>query len=71
MIFAYRWDEKDAEQLGRCYKDFARFMFGTMNEIQSALPKEISRKNVNVIREIVCLTNCLMDFHLMQFVSSM
>lgn len=28
-------------------------MFGTMNEIQSALPKEISRKNVNVIREII------------------
>uniref|UniRef100_A0A0E0NWU0 Uncharacterized protein n=1 Tax=Oryza rufipogon TaxID=4529 RepID=A0A0E0NWU0_ORYRU len=48
-----RWDEKGAEQLGRCYKDYAQFMFGTMNEIEGALPKGMSRENVNVIKDIV------------------
>uniref|UniRef100_A0A0E0D2D9 Terpene synthase N-terminal domain-containing protein n=1 Tax=Oryza meridionalis TaxID=40149 RepID=A0A0E0D2D9_9ORYZ len=47
-----RWDEKGAEQLGRCYKDYAQFMFGTMNEIEGALPKGTPRKNVNVIKDI-------------------
>uniref|UniRef100_A0A0D9VVG7 Uncharacterized protein n=1 Tax=Leersia perrieri TaxID=77586 RepID=A0A0D9VVG7_9ORYZ len=47
-----RWDEKDVEKLDKCYKDYARFMFGTMNEIENALPKETSRENVNVIRDI-------------------
>uniref|UniRef100_A0A0E0D2E0 Terpene synthase N-terminal domain-containing protein n=1 Tax=Oryza meridionalis TaxID=40149 RepID=A0A0E0D2E0_9ORYZ len=48
-----RWDEKGAEQLGRCYKDYAQFMFGTMNEIEGALPKGTPRKNVNVIKDII------------------
>ncbi|KAG8062972.1 hypothetical protein GUJ93_ZPchr0003g18434 [Zizania palustris] len=48
-----RWDEKDAEKLGRCYRDYARFLFGAMNEIESALPKHISKKHVNVIRDII------------------
>ncbi|KAL5219008.1 hypothetical protein ABZP36_019692 [Zizania latifolia] len=48
-----RWDERDAEKLGGCYKDYARFMFGTMNEIESALPKQISTQHVNVIRDII------------------
>uniref|UniRef100_A0A0E0ITU5 Uncharacterized protein n=1 Tax=Oryza nivara TaxID=4536 RepID=A0A0E0ITU5_ORYNI len=47
-----RWDEKGAEQLGRCYKEYAQFMFGTMNEIEGALPKGTPRKNVNVIKDI-------------------
>ncbi|KAF2939797.1 alpha-copaene synthase [Oryza sativa Japonica Group] len=48
-----RWDEKGAEQLGRCYKEYAQFMFGTMNEIEGALPKGTPRKNVNVIKDII------------------
>ncbi len=55
MIISYRWDEKGAEQLGRCYKEYAQFMFGTMNEIEGALPKGTPRKNVNVIKDIVCI----------------
>uniref|UniRef100_A0A0D3FK27 Terpene synthase N-terminal domain-containing protein n=1 Tax=Oryza barthii TaxID=65489 RepID=A0A0D3FK27_9ORYZ len=50
-----RWDEKGAEQLGRCYKEYAQFMFGTMNEIEGALPKGTPRKNVNVIKDIVMI----------------
>jgi hypothetical protein len=49
----YRWDMKEVEQLGQCYSDYARFMFGTMNEIESALPEDIARRNVNTIRDIV------------------
>uniref|UniRef100_J3LPZ0 Terpene synthase n=1 Tax=Oryza brachyantha TaxID=4533 RepID=J3LPZ0_ORYBR len=48
-----RWDEKDAEKLEGYNKDYARFMFGTMNEIEDALPKGASSKNVNIIREII------------------
>ncbi|CAM0948567.1 unnamed protein product [Alopecurus aequalis] len=48
-----RWDMKEADKLGECYKDFARFMFGTMIEIENALPKDISTKNVNFIKNII------------------
>uniref|UniRef100_A0ACD5WRP9 Uncharacterized protein n=1 Tax=Avena sativa TaxID=4498 RepID=A0ACD5WRP9_AVESA len=47
-----RWNMKDVEKLGEYYKDCARFMFGTLIEIENALPKNISRKNVNLIRDI-------------------
>ncbi|OQU92401.1 alpha-copaene synthase isoform X1 [Sorghum bicolor] len=48
-----RWDMKEAEGLNECYSDFARFMFGTMIEIENALPKDIGRRNVNFIRDII------------------
>uniref|UniRef100_A0ACD6A1H1 Uncharacterized protein n=1 Tax=Avena sativa TaxID=4498 RepID=A0ACD6A1H1_AVESA len=48
-----RWDMKDIEQLGECYKDYARFMFGTMIEIENALPRDISTRNVNFIKNII------------------
>ncbi|KAM3253617.1 hypothetical protein ACQJBY_047609 [Aegilops geniculata] len=48
-----RWDMKESEQLGECYKDYAQFMFGTMIEIENALPKDISTKNVNFIKNII------------------
>jgi hypothetical protein len=48
-----RWDMKELHQLKDCYHDFARFMFGTMIEIEKALPKDIARRNTDVIREIV------------------
>ncbi|XP_051211521.2 probable terpene synthase 2 [Lolium perenne] len=47
-----RWDMKEVEQLGEYYKDYAKFMFGTMIEIENALPKEISKINVNFIKDI-------------------
>uniref|UniRef100_A0ACD5X746 Uncharacterized protein n=1 Tax=Avena sativa TaxID=4498 RepID=A0ACD5X746_AVESA len=47
-----RWDMKEVEQLGECYKDYARFMFGTMIEIENSLPKDISARNVNFIKTI-------------------
>jgi len=45
---------KEVEKLNGCYSDFARFMFGTMIEIENALPKDTGRRNVNFIRDIVC-----------------
>ncbi|KAL6842182.1 hypothetical protein ACP4OV_028161 [Aristida adscensionis] len=48
-----RWDMKEVDQLGECYSDYARFMFGTMIEIENALPEDIARRNVNVIRDII------------------
>uniref|UniRef100_A0ACD5XSG2 Uncharacterized protein n=1 Tax=Avena sativa TaxID=4498 RepID=A0ACD5XSG2_AVESA len=47
-----RWDMKEVEQLEECYKDYAQFMFGTMIEIENGLPKDISNRNVNFIRDI-------------------
>jgi hypothetical protein len=48
-----RWDMKEVEKLNGCYSDFARFMFGTMIEIENALPKNTGRRNVNFIRAII------------------
>ncbi|RLN17669.1 hypothetical protein C2845_PM02G23470 [Panicum miliaceum] len=48
-----RWDMKEVENLNGCYSDFARFMFGTMIEIENALPKDTGRRNANFIRAIV------------------
>ncbi|KAL6637435.1 hypothetical protein ACP70R_025007 [Stipagrostis hirtigluma subsp. patula] len=48
-----RWDMKEAEQFGECYSDFAKFMFGTMTEIENSLPEDIARRNVNIIRDII------------------
>ncbi|OEL34820.1 Beta-caryophyllene synthase [Dichanthelium oligosanthes] len=48
-----RWDMREVEKLNGCYSDFARFMFGTMIEIENALPKDIGRRNVNFIRDII------------------
>ncbi|XP_044392555.1 alpha-copaene synthase [Triticum aestivum] len=48
-----RWDMQDVDQLGECYKDYARFMFGTMIEIENALPKDIATRNVNFIKNII------------------
>uniref|UniRef100_A0A8I7B7Z1 Terpene synthase n=2 Tax=Hordeum vulgare subsp. vulgare TaxID=112509 RepID=A0A8I7B7Z1_HORVV len=48
-----RWDMKEVEQLGECYEDYARFMFGTMIEIENALPKDIATRNVNFIKNII------------------
>lgn len=58
----YRWDMKEAEGLNECYSDFARFMFGTMIEIENALPKDIGRRNVNFIRDIVWFLIVLLFF---------
>lgn len=58
----YRWDMKEAEGLNECYSDFARFMFGTMIEIENALPKDIGRRNVNFIRDIVWFFNSFVIF---------
>ncbi|KAL6619725.1 hypothetical protein ACP70R_034864 [Stipagrostis hirtigluma subsp. patula] len=48
-----RWDMKEVDQLGDCYSDYARFMFGTMIEIENALPEDTARRNVNTIRDII------------------
>ncbi|KAF8698823.1 hypothetical protein HU200_035082 [Digitaria exilis] len=48
-----RWNMDEVEQLGECYKDFARFMFSTMIEIENALPEDIARRNVDTIRDII------------------
>lgn len=53
---------KEAEGLNECYSDFARFMFGTMIEIENALPKDIGRRNVNFIRDIVWFFNSFVIF---------
>lgn len=44
---------KEVDQLKDCYHDFARFMFGTMIEIEKALPKDTAKRNTDIIREIV------------------
>jgi hypothetical protein len=54
---------KEVEQLGEYYKVYAKFMFGTMIEIENALPKEISKINVNFIKDIVGVPT-LSLFHL-------
>lgn len=56
-----RWDMKEVEKLNGCYSDFARFMFGTMIEIENALPKDTGRRNVNFIRAIVGVNSSLLS----------
>jgi hypothetical protein len=62
---------KDVEQLGECYRDYAHFMFSTMIEIESALPEDVARRNVDTIRDIVRidspLANCF--FHKFYFLA--
>ena len=48
-----RWDTKKVGKLKECYNDFACFMFGTMIEIEKALPNDTARRNVDAIRDIV------------------
>ncbi|CAL4923246.1 unnamed protein product [Urochloa decumbens] len=48
-----RWNMEEVEQLGECYRDYARFMFSTMIEIENALPEDIARRNVDTIRDII------------------
>lgn len=48
-----RWNLNDIEQLGEYYKDYAQFMFGTMIEIENALPKDIATINVKFIKKII------------------
>jgi hypothetical protein len=52
---------KEVEKLNGCYSDFARFMFGTMIEIENALPKDTGRRNVNFIRAIVGVNGSLLS----------
>nr|CAB3500455.1 unnamed protein product [Digitaria exilis] len=52
LLGSSKWNMDEVEQLGECYKDFARFMFGTMIEIENALPEDIARRNVDTIRDI-------------------
>ncbi|WVZ57318.1 hypothetical protein U9M48_007716 [Paspalum notatum var. saurae] len=47
-----RWDMKKVGKLKECYNDFACFMFGTMIEIEKALPNDTARRNVDAIRDI-------------------
>ena len=58
---------KEVEKLNGCYSDFARFMFGTMIEIQNALPKDTGRRNANFIRDIVGGSTVLCYLHFCQY----
>ena len=44
---------EDLEQLSECYQDYARFIFGTMIEIEDALPTETASRNIKYIRDLV------------------
>ncbi|KAF7098410.1 hypothetical protein CFC21_100154 [Triticum aestivum] len=47
-----RWNMEDLGQLKECYQDFARFIFGTMIEIENALPIETASRDIKLLRDL-------------------
>ncbi|KAF7098409.1 hypothetical protein CFC21_100154 [Triticum aestivum] len=52
QVETYMWNMEDLGQLKECYQDFARFIFGTMIEIENALPIETASRDIKLLRDL-------------------